>query len=76
LGKEKTCSECGSQYKNSKADSFKKNMIMKALKGIKVAGIKQIEIDTKNMCFDCWKKIMRAHMKPFAQALGESAEDW
>lgn len=75
MGK-KICQNCGNEKKDSKKQRIERSTIMKLLKMIKVIGISEKDEETKRFCYDCWKKEMRSMMKPFAQMLGKSAEDW
>lgn len=72
----KICSECGCEIQDSRKDSAELSATIKMLKMIKVAGIKETEESMKDCCVQCKKKAYRTVMKPFAQALGKTAEDW
>lgn len=76
MGKMNTCPECGEEFKLSWKQKGKMSSIMKMLKMIKIAGIEEKDKELKDCCFLCWEKEMKATMKPFAQALGQSAEMW
>lgn len=76
MGKKRICPECGNEIKDSRSQKAERSMIMKMLKLIKAAGIQEKDEETKDMCYGCWKTALRSMMKPYAQALGKSAEDW
>ena len=76
MGKKKICPNCNKEGKDSKKQRIERSIVMRMLKGIKVAGIKEKDEDTKDLCFECWKKEMRSMMKPYAEQLGKSAENW
>lgn len=76
MGKRKICPKCGNEKRDSRKQKFERGTVMRMLKMIKVAGIKEKDEETKDFCFGCWKKELRAVVKPFAQELGKTAEDW
>ena len=75
MGK-KICPNCNKEFKDSRKQKIERGSIMRALKMIKVVGISEKNEETKEFCYDCWKKELRSTMKPFAQMLGKAAEDW
>lgn len=75
MGK-KICGSCGSEIKDSRRQKAERSMVIKLLKTIKVVGIQEKDEATKGFCYDCWKAELRSMVKPFAQMLGKSAEDW
>ena len=76
MGKQKKCPKCEKWKKDSRKQRIERSTVMRMLKMIKVAGIKEKDEETKKLCYDCWKKELRSMMKPFAEQLGKSAEDW
>lgn len=76
LGKKKICPNCKQEIKDSKVQRVERGGVMRMLKMIRAAGIQEKNEETKEFCYECWKKELRAFMKPYAQALGKSAEDW
>ena len=76
MGKKKICPKCNQVIKDSRKQRIERSAVMKMLKMIKVAGIKEKDEETKDFCFDCWKKELRSMIKPYAEALGKAVEDW
>lgn len=76
MGKKKICPKCNREFKDSKMQRLKRRGFIGSLKGIKVAGIQEMNEDTKDFCYECFEKELRSHLKPFAQELGKSAENW
>lgn len=76
MGKKKICPNCKKEGKDSKKQRFERSMIIRLLKGIRAAGIQEKAEETKEFCYDCWKKELRSYMKPYAEQLGKSAENW
>ena len=75
MGK-KICPNCNKEFKDSKTQRMERGSIMRMLKMIKIIGISEKDKETKGLCYSCWKKELRSVMKPFAQMLGKTAEDW
>lgn len=76
MGKKRMCPECGEEIKDSMKQKMERSMVIKLLKTVKVVGIQEKDEETKGFCYGCWKTALRSMMKPFAQMLGKSAEDW
>jgi len=76
MGKKKPCPNCKFEFKDSTKQKFERRSVMRLLRMINVAGVKEKDEETKDFCFDCWKKEMRSMMKPFAEQLGKDASDW
>lgn len=76
MGKKKICPECGAKIRDSRSQKAERKTVIFLLKRIKVAGIEEKDEETKGFCYDCWKTALRSMIKPFAQMLGKSAEDW
>lgn len=76
MGKKQKCPQCKREFKDSKKQKMERWGVMRMLKGIKVAGIKEKDEETKKLCYDCWKKELRSMMKPYAEQLGVAAKDW
>ena len=76
MGKKKICPNCKKEGKDSKKERMERFGVMRMLKMIKAAGIKETDEDTKDLCYDCWKKELRSFMKPYAEQLGKTVKDW
>ena len=73
---DKICSECGEKIQDSRKQKAELSMVIKSLRMIRVAGVKELEESTKDDCAKCKKKAFRSLLKPYAQALGKKAEEW
>ena len=76
MGKKKICPNCGEEIKDSRTQKFERSAVIRMLKLIKVVGIKEKHEETKDLCYNCWKKELRSMMKPYAEQLGKAVEDW
>lgn len=74
--KKKFCPACKIPVNDSKTQKMERSTVIRLLKLIRVAGIKEKHEETKDMCYDCWKKELRSMMKPYAEQLGKAVEDW
>jgi len=73
---DKKCGKCGLFYKDSTGQKMERTTVQRMLKMINVAGIEEAQKESKEWCYNCWKKKFRALMKPFAQQLGKVTKEW
>lgn len=76
MGKKKSCPKCGKEFQDSRKEKAERFSIETLLKGIKLAEIDELKKETEDSCYCCWKARFRTVMKPYAQALGKTADDW